>query len=167
MSIVTKTGDKGTTSLFTGERVPKNSQRVHTYGTVDELRSVLGIARSFTPDEEIKEFVLNIEKTLLNLMADLASITDIFYINAGTVAEIEADIEHYESTLPEITAFIHPGDSQAGAFFDLARTITRRCERMVLTLDEKEPVNPHVKIYLNRLSDLCFLLERIEDARVK
>lgn len=165
MSIVTKTGDKGSTSLFTGERVKKNSLRVETYGSIDELRSALGLARAFTEDDKIKNFVLELEKTLLNLMADLASITDDYIINEKSVAEIEQDIISYESTLPPLTKFIHPGDSKAGAFFDLARTITRRCERLVLSLDECEKVNPQIKIYLNRLSDLCFLLQRIEDSR--
>ena len=81
MSICTKTGDKGTTSLFTGERVAKNSLRVQAYGTVDEVSSALGLARAFAKKEEVKQLLLELEQTNLKLMADLASITDKYYIN--------------------------------------------------------------------------------------
>ena len=150
MSICTKTGDKGTTSLFTGERVAKNSLRVQAYGTVDEVSSALGLARAFAQKEEVKQLLLELEQTNLKLMADLASITD-------------KKIVEFEAKLPALTTFIMPGNTQSGAFLDLARTTTRRAEREVLTLAEKEAINENVKIYLNRLSDLCFLLMRVEE----
>ena len=90
MSICTKTGDKGTTSLFTGERIAKNSLRVQAYGTVDEVSSALGLARAFAQKEEVKQLLLELEQTNLKLMADLASITDKYYINNAPHFQISA-----------------------------------------------------------------------------
>lgn len=163
MSICTKTGDKGTTSLFTGERVPKNSLRVRAYGTVDEVSSALGLARAFAKKEDVQKLLLKLEQTNLKLMADLASITDKYHITNETIAEIDHKIVELEAKLPPITAFIMPGNSKSGAFLDLARTTTRRAEREVLTLADTETINDNVRIYLNRLSDLCFLLMRVEE----
>ena len=163
MSICTKTGDKGTTSLYTGQRVAKNSLRVKAYGTVDEISSALGIARAFAQKKEVADLLLQLEQMNLKLMADLASITDKYYITQEVIDEIESKINEIEETLPPLRAFIMPGDTKSGAFLDLARTVTRRAEREVLTLAEKEEINPKVKIYLNRLSDLTFLLMRVEE----
>ena len=166
MSICTKTGDKGTTALFTGQRVPKNSIRVNAYGIVDEVSSALGLARAFATKEDVAELLLKLEKTNLQVMADLASIVDDkskYYITDKTVKSIEAYIDEYEAKLPPLTAFIMPGNSKSGAFLDLARTTTRRAERAVLDLAEVEEVNDNVRIYLNRLSDLAFLLMRVEE----
>lgn len=163
MSICTKTGDKGTTSLFTGERVAKNSLRVQAYGTVDEVSSALGLARAFAQKEDIQQLLLELEQTNLKLMADLASITDKYYITDEVIADIEQKITAFEEKLPPLKAFIMPGNSKAGAFLDLARTTTRRAERNVLALAEQENINNNIKVYLNRLSDLCFLLMRTEE----
>lgn len=163
MSICTKTGDKGTTSLFTGERVAKNSLRVQAYGTVDEVSSALGLARAFAQKEDIQQLLLELEQTNLKLMADLASITDKYYITDEVIADIEQKITAFEEKLPPLKAFIMPGNSKAGAFLDLARTTIRRAERNVLALAEQENINNNVKVYLNRLSDLCFLLMRTEE----
>lgn len=163
MSICTKTGDKGTTSLYTGQRVAKNSLRVKAYGTVDEVTSALGLARAFSEKEEIKTLLLQLEQTNLKLMADLASITDKYYITQDVIDDIEAKIAEFEGKLLPIKAFIMPGATKAGAFLDLARTTVRRAEREVLTLAAEEEINPNVKIYLNRLSDLAFLLMRTEE----
>ena len=163
MSICTKTGDKGTTSLYTGQRVAKNSLRVKAYGTVDEVTSALGLARAFSEKEEIKTLLLQLEQTNLKLMADLASITDKYYITQDVIDDIEAKIAEFEGKLPPIKAFIMPGATKAGAFLDLARTTVRRAEREVLTLAAEEEINPNVKIYLNRLSDLAFLLMRTDE----
>lgn len=163
MSICTKTGDKGTTSLYTGQRVAKNSLRVKAYGTVDEVTSTLGLARAFSEKEEIKNLLLQLEQTNLKLMADLASITDKYYITQEVIDDIENKITDFETKLPPIKAFIMPGGSKAGAFLDLVRTTVRRAEREVLTLADEEEINPNIKIYLNRLSDLAFLLMRTEE----
>lgn len=163
MSICTKTGDKGITSLYTGQRVAKNSLRVKAYGTVDEVTSTLGLVRAFSEKKEIQDLLLQLEQTNLKLMADLASITDKYYITQDVIDDIESKINEFEAKLPPIKAFIMPGGSKAGAFLDLARTTVRRAEREVLSLADEEEINPNVKIYLNRLSDLAFLLMRIED----
>ncbi len=163
MSVCTKTGDKGMTSLYTGQRVPKNSLRVTAYGIVDEVSSALGMARAFALNKDVSLILLRLQQTNMSVMADLASITTEYMITKETVDEIETDINEIEATLPPLRSFIVSGDSKAGAFLDLARTITRRAERAVLTLAEKESVNENVRIYLNRLSDLAFLLMRVED----
>ena len=97
MSICTKTGDKGTTSLFTGERIAKNSLRVQAYGTVDEVSSALGLARAFAQKEEVKQLLLELEQTNLKLMADLASITDKYYINNEIISNIDQKIVEFEA----------------------------------------------------------------------
>ena len=117
----------------------------------------------FEQKEEVKQLLLELEQTNLKLMADLASITDKYYINNEIISNIDQKIVEFEAKLPALTAFIMPGNTQSGAFLDLARTTTRRAEREVLTLAEKEAINENVKIYLNRLSDLCFLLMRVEE----
>lgn len=163
MSICTKTGDKGMTSLYTGQRVAKNSLRVKAYGTVDEVTSALGLARAFSEKEEIKTLLLQLEQTNLKLMADLASITDKYYITQDVIDDIETKITEFEGKLPPIKAFIMPGNTKAGAFLDLVRTTVRRAEREILSLATEEEINSNVKIYLNRLSDLAFLLMRTEE----
>lgn len=163
MSICTKTGDKGMTSLYTGQRVAKNSLRVKAYGTVDEVTSALGLARAFSEKEEIKTLLLQLEQTNLKLMADLASITDKYYITQDVIDDIETKITEFEGKLPPINAFIMPGNTKAGAFLDLVRTTVRRAEREILSLAAEEEINSNVKIYLNRLSDLAFLLMRTEE----
>lgn len=163
MSICTKTGDKGMTSLYTGQRVAKNSLRVKAYGTVDEVTSALGLARAFSEKEEIKTLLLQLEQTNLKLMADLASITDKYYITQDVIDDIETKITEFEGKLPPIKTFIMPGNTKAGAFLDLVRTTVRRAEREILSLAAEEEINSNVKIYLNRLSDLAFLLMRTEE----
>ena len=163
MSICTKTGDKGMTSLYTGQRVAKNSLRVKAYGTVDEVTSALGLARAFSEKEEIKTLLLQLEQTNLKLMADLANITDKYYITQDVIDDIETKITEFEGKLPPIKAFIMPGNTKAGAFLDLVRTTVRRAEREILSLAAEEEINSNVKIYLNRLSDLAFLLMRTEE----
>lgn len=163
MSVTTKTGDKGMTSLYTGERVKKNSVRVWSYGTIDEVTSALALARAFAQSPENKELILQLERYNYQAMADLASITDKYYITAETVKVLEDHINRLEEILPPITAFIMPGDSKAGAFLDVVRTTTRRAERRVLDLEDEAEINEQVKIYLNRLSDLAFLMMRLED----
>ena len=165
MSICTKTGDEGKTSLYTGERVAKNSIRVNTYGTVDEVNSALALSRAFAKNPEVKEKIYKLQKLMPLLMADLASLNQSPLIKEEHVKQLEAEIDEMEAALPRLTAFIVPGDSQAGAFLDLARTITRRAERNFLTLAQKEETHKIDEIFLNRVSDYCFMLMRVEDKR--
>ena len=152
MKIYTKTGDAGLTSLYTGERVEKNSLRVQVYGTIDEADSALGLAR--------------VQKLLPRLMADFASLNREPTITAGDVAKLESEMDALEELLPPLREFLIPGASKGGAFLDLARTITRRAERLACELSKLEPVHEVDKIFLNRLSDYCFLLMRREDLRI-
>ena len=167
MHVYTKTGDDGTTGLYTGERVKKNSLRVEVYGTIDEANSALAMSRSFAKSDEIKQKIYNLQKLMSLLMADLASLNKSPMITAKNISDIENDIDEIESKLPKLTAFIIPGDSQAGSFLDLARTITRRAERKLLTLAESEEVHEVDRILINRISDYCFMLMRLEDQIVK
>ena len=163
MSIYTKTGDGGETGLYTGERVRKSSLRVAVYGTVDELDSVLGLARAFAAKAEVRERVLALQKKLPMLMADLASRAQEAMIAEADVAALEQAMDELEGRLPPLTSFLVPGDTQGGAALDHARTVTRRAERLFCRLAEEEEVHDTDRRYLNRLSDYCFLLMRLEE----
>lgn len=163
MSVYTKTGDHGTTGLLTGERVAKNSCRVEAYGSVDEINSALGLARSLCSKISVKEKIKELQKLNMLLMADLASISETVYITEEHVHELEKSIDALEAKLPPITAFIIAGDSAGGAALDFARTVTRRAERRTLELAADEQINKNVLLVLNRLSDLCFVLMRSEE----
>lgn len=163
MGVYTKTGDKGTTGLLTGERVAKDSLRVDAYGNVDEISSALGMARAFCKNEFVIDTVLKLQKLNMLLMADLASVGGERYITAEHIQILEQTIDEIEGKLPPLSSFIIPGSTQGGAMLDLARTVARRAEREVLRLSKTETVNNHVLIVLNRLSDLCFVLMRLEE----
>lgn len=163
MSIYTKTGDAGETGLYTGERVKKSSLRVAAYGTVDELDSVLGLARASVAKAEVRERVLALQKKLPALMADLASRAQEAMIAEADVAALEQAMDELEGRLPPLTSFLVPGDTQGGAALDHARTVTRRAERLFCRLAEEEEVHDTDRRYLNRLSDYCFLLMRLEE----
>lgn len=163
MSIYTKTGDAGETGLYTGERVRKSSLRVAVYGTVDELDSVLGLARASVAKAEVRERVLVLQKKLPALMADLASRAQEAMIAEADVATLEQAMDELEGRLPPLTSFLVPGDTQGGAALDHARTVTRRAERLFCRLAEEEEVHDTDRRYLNRLSDYCFLLMRLEE----
>ena len=166
MKIYTKTGDAGTTSLYTGERVENNSLRVQTYGAIDETDSALGIARAFVETEDVREKIFAVQKLLPRLMADFASLNREPTITSDDVKNLEAEMDSLESSLPPLREFLIPGKTKGGAFLDLARTITRRAERLACELSKSEPVHESDKIFLNRLSDYCFLLMRKEDLRI-
>lgn len=163
MKVYTKTGDKGTTSLLSGERVEKDTLRVDAYGTVDELDSVLGMARAFVKREDVRETIYSLQKLLGMLMADVASLKlEQPYITTEHVNILEQTIDKFDALLQPLTKFLVPGDTQGAAMLDLARTVTRRAERRLITLSKQEAVNHNVLICLNRISDLCFILARVE-----
>lgn len=170
MKIYTKTGDDGTTSLFDGSRVTKNHLRVEAYGDVDELNAMLGVAVVSLKDEEIKKFVMRIQKDLFALGAQLANPkhkkqkakSD---FSPDKVTVLEKAIDRFEEELSPLTCFILPGGIQASATLHLARTICRRAERKVITLSSKEEVDPLLIVYLNRLSDCLFVLARLANKR--
>lgn len=163
MGVYTKTGDKGETGLYTGERVKKSSLRVEAYGTVDELDSALAMARAFCRKEESRQKIFALQKLLPLLMADLASMGQEPMIKKEHVDQLEHDMDEMEAALPPLKAFLIPGDTQGGASLDVARTVARRAERCFCRLAEAESTHEEDRIFLNRISDYCFLLMRTEE----
>lgn len=162
-AVYTRTGDKGTTGLYTGQRVAKQSLRVEAYGSIDEITSTLGLARAHSTRDDVKDTIFSVQKLLMSMMADVASI-DLPepYIKEEHVKLFEDTIDKFDAYLQPLRAFVIPGANPAAAFLDLARTTTRRAERSLLRLAEQEKVNQNVLVCINRLSDLCFILERVE-----
>jgi len=163
MKIYTKTGDKGTTGLLTGQRVNKDSLRVEVYGTLDEVNSVLGMARSLCEKQEVKTTVLELQKFLMLLMADVASTGDVpKYVSDDHFRILESYIDQFDNKLQPLNHFIIPGESAGAGALDLARTTTRRAERLMWRLSREETLCENLMVSVNRLSDLCFVLSRVE-----
>ena len=170
MKIYTKTGDKGETSLFGGRRVLKNDLRISAYGTVDELNALLGVAVTELRNGELKEVIERIQNDLFTVGSDLASPEEkenknivIPRVNEDFVIGLEKLIDKYDSQIPELKNFILPGGLKGSALLHNARTVCRRAEREVVALSLAGEVNDQVEIYLNRLSDLLFVLARYEN----
>jgi cob(I)alamin adenosyltransferase len=165
--VYTRAGDKGQTSLVGGKRVSKASLRVDAYGDVDELNSVIGLARARLRDQEIDEALSAIQNDLFTLGADLASPADVEVprIDESFVKTLEDYSDHYLAQLEPLKEFILPGGSEAGATLHVARTVARRAERRAVELSESEELNEHTIVYLNRLSDLLFILARAVNHR--
>lgn len=160
--VYTRTGDRGKTSLYTGERVSKDSLRVEAYGSVDEADSVLGQARAFAVHENVKSTIYKLQKDLWMLMADVASVGNEPNIKPENVTELERLIDSYTESLQPLDHFLVPGETKSESFLNAARSVVRRAERAMWRLNESEPVNEVDIRYLNRLSDLCFTLGRYE-----
>lgn len=171
MKIYTKTGDKGETGLLGGVRVPKSSPRVEAYGEVDELNALLGLVVASLDDEEVSKALLGIQRDLFAIGAQLADVRpeekrpDKTTLAQGRIQELEVLIDRYEAELSPLRRFILPGGAQAGALLHLARTVCRRVERRVVALNQEARVSPVVLAYLNRLSDLLFVLARVLNHR--
>lgn len=167
MKIYTKKGDEGLTSLFGGTNIEKNSIRIHAYGTVDELNSVLGITLTHTPSSKGRDILTEIQNQLFVLGADLATLpskkSKIKRIGSTEIKQLENWIDELDEQLPKLTSFILPGGSPAGASLHLARTVCRRAERHTVELKKNETISDETIIYLNRLSDLLFVLARFEN----
>ncbi len=166
MKIYTKTGDDGTTGLFNGKRVYKDDLRVETYGTVDELNSVIGLANASNMPEEIAKDLTQISNLLFILGTDLAtphapeSKFKIDRISESDVLFIESLIDQYVDKLPVLKNFILPGGSESAARLHLARTVARRAERLAVQLSRQEPVSRELLLFLNRISDYLFTAAR-------
>ena len=163
MKIYTKTGDKGETSLAGGKRVLKNSLRIEAYGTVDELNSIIGICRSLHPPKEIDSILDRIQNDLFTLGADLAApagTSNIKRIEPEYINRLEQFIDSIEPTLEPLRNFILPGGMQCAATAHFARTVCRRAERLVVQLSQEDNIGSQPVIYLNRLSDLLFVIAR-------
>jgi len=165
--LYTRSGDAGTTALFGGGRVPKDSLRVEAYGCVDELNSALGVAACPVQQLELLEIIATIQNELFNIGSELASETGKaseaghMFTDEGTkVAYLEALIDEYDAKVEPLRTFILPGGSSGAARLHFCRTVCRRAERAVVRLARDEAVNPAVVTYLNRLSDLLFVLAR-------
>ncbi|MEX5286287.1 cob(I)yrinic acid a,c-diamide adenosyltransferase [Selenomonas sputigena] len=165
MGVYTKTGDKGQTSLYTGERVDKDALRVDTYGALDEAGSALAMARAFATKETVREKIVLLQKKLSLLMADIASLGQEPMVTFDDAAMLEKDIDEIEAHLPKLTHFLVPGDTQAGAMLDFARTTVRRAERRFYALSREAVLHKEDQVFLNRLSDYCFMLMRLEEAK--
>jgi cob(I)alamin adenosyltransferase len=165
--VYTKTGDKGETSLVGGARVSKASPRVEAYGDVDELNSIIGLSRAALLDEQIDEALSLIQNDLFTLGADLASPSQIEVprIQTSFIETLEELSDRFLAELEPLKEFILPGGSKAGATLHLARTVARRAERRAVKLSETEDVNELALVYLNRLSDLLFILARVVNRR--
>lgn len=168
MKIYTRQGDKGITGLWGEERVGKNDVRVEAYGTIDEANSVLGMARNLIEDPEIKEIIYRVQKTLVDLAAEMAATETTIRsikekIDQEKIRELEHLIDEMSIDAPPQKGFAIPGDSEEGALLDFARTVVRRAERLAVGLLDRQLVSEHILAYLNRLSDLLFILARRAD----
>ena len=181
MSIYTRTGDKGKTSLMSGQRVSKNDIRVDAYGTVDELNSIIGVVIT-----EVKSSKLKVKSYSLKLKVELVKIqNDLLDIGSNLanptishepltmnylqqrVKEFEKFIDNMTEKMPPLKNFILPGGGKAGAMLHLARAISRRAERKIVTLNDKQKIDNNIIIYVNRLSDLLFTMARFANFKEK
>ncbi len=173
MKIYTKTGDKGETGLFGGRRVSKADPRVEAYGAVDELNAHLGWAGSLLEEVAVNQALQSIQSDLLRIGADLATPPGLdaaltartVSLAPGASVRLEGLIDRWDAELPPLKHFILPGGSPASAALQVCRAVCRRAERAVVGLEAISPVNPEVVVYLNRLSDLLFVLARWVNAK--
>jgi len=169
--IYTKTGDKGDTGLFGGGRVPKYSTRIEAYGTVDELNSFIGLAVAEVLDNDIKTLLGKIQNELFTVGSSLAAPDTgkeknklIPEVSEAFIKDAESAIDKFEEKLEPLKNFILPGGSKGAALLHVCRTVCRRAERKVVELKSKEIVSDNIVIFLNRLSDLFFVLARYENS---
>lgn len=172
MKVYTKTGDKGTTALFGGTRVPKNHIRIDSYGTVDELNSYIGLIRDQQISPLYFEVLVQVQDKLFTVGAILATAPEKAILKNGQdrlnipkittqdVEYLEQQIDQMEEQLPPMTHFVLPGGHTTVSYCHIARCVCRRAERLAVELDAIEPVDPFVLTYLNRLSDYLFVLAR-------
>jgi cob(I)alamin adenosyltransferase len=166
--IYTRTGDDGQTGLFAGGRISKDDARLHAYGTIDELNSVIGVALAYGFKSDLTTWLNVIQNELFILGADLATPLDanaawITRIDADEVTRLESEIDQMETILPPLKNFILPGGSLSAATLHIARTTCRRAERWIVTLSGHEPINSLAQHYTNRLSDWLFVAARYEN----
>jgi cob(I)alamin adenosyltransferase len=171
--VYTRAGDSGETALVGGRRVPKDSPRIEAYGSVDELNAVIGLARVFNAEQLTRsekhqwldEVLRKLQNELFDLGSELATPRDaeyegMFHVSAQEVTALERLIDECQKDLEPLRSFILPGGGRVGAFLHQARTVCRRVERRILTLSRVEPIGDGPLKYVNRLSDLLFVLSR-------
>ncbi|MBA4312933.1 MAG: ATP:cob(I)alamin adenosyltransferase [Chlorobiaceae bacterium] len=169
MKIYTKTGDRGDTALLGGKRVQKDSLRIETYGTIDELNSVIGISRSLNEHHEIDLLLFNLQSELFTLGAELATPAGVKnsstkFLSDENIIRLEKLIDDMETRLPRLKNFILPGGNKCAAMLHYARTVCRRAERLAVRLARDESIRDFPVIYLNRLSDFLFVIARLSNS---
>jgi len=172
LKVYTKTGDKGTTALFGGTRVPKHHIRIESYGTIDELNSHIGLIRDQDIDQLYKNTLMDIQDRLFTVGAILATDPEKATLKNGKarlsipkisnedIEKLEKEMDLMEDSLPPMTHFVLPGGHQTVSFCHIARTVCRRAERLASHLNDLEPFQPETLMYINRLSDYLFVLAR-------
>lgn len=167
--IYTRTGDRGQTGLIGGQRVPKDHLRVETYGAVDELNAQLGVVRAQTDDPPLATLLDEVQHRLFDVGAALATPArggaPVPAVGAADIGRLEEAIDQLQAPLPLLREFILPGGTPLAAALHVARTVCRRAERRVVTLAREDPVHPDLLRYLNRLSDLLFVMARAANHR--
>ena len=158
--IYTRTGDAGTTGLGNGNRVSKNSLRIHTLGEVDEANAAIGVLLCEEMPDEVRQLLVNVQHDLFDLGGEVC-IPGMEMITAKQVQHLEDELDRFNDDLEPLKDFILPGGTRAAAICHQARTICRRAERMIVALGQEEAVNDAPRQYLNRLSDLLFVLGRV------
>ncbi len=168
MKIYTKTGDKGTTSLFDNKRVSKDHIRVESYGTIDELGSWMGLAKNYVEDEEMYNLIQDIQNKLFTVATNLATEDPAkvkFHINEEDILSLEKIVDHYMGKLNNPTGFIVPGSGKKSSYLHVARTVCRRAERRIISLSGVSEVDPLVVKYVNRLSDALYAMARFSEEK--
>ena len=161
MSVYTRKGDKGETNLFSGKKISKDCLNIEAIGGIDELNSYLGIVVSHSEDEKLKKTLIDIQKDLLAIGSILGGSSLRFSVSK--TRKLERLIDEIEKELPELKCFIIPGGCKIASHLHFARTLCRRAERAVVAFSKEEKVKPQILSYLNRLSDLLFVLARKEN----
>ena len=168
MKIYTKTGDDGKTSLFGGKRVDKDNLRIEAYGTIDELNSVIGIVLTDNVSEKTSKILNLIQNSLFVIGSELASPSDVESKAITPVTEediriLENYIDEIDTDLSPLKNFILPGGTKSASLLHFARTVCRRAERRIVEIDKVEKINQKIIVYINRLSDLLFVIARYEN----
>lgn len=170
MKIYTKTGDKGKTSLYDHTRVDKDSIRVESYGTIDELNAYLGLARNFIDDNQVIGIIYDIQRQLFDVGGQLATLDQQMFptkISENQIEGLEKIIDEFLVKIEQIDKFIIPGTNKASASLHVARTVCRRAERRMITLAKTEEIDPFLIKYINRLSDVLYALARFLESELR
>ncbi len=165
--VYTRTGDEGMTGLLGGSRIAKDSPQVEAYGTVDELNAALGVVKAMGPRPDVEEILGQLQEFCYHMNAEIASDDQgramlKHRMDEKDIAWVEGLIDTYDQKLPKLTHFVVPVANPSAAFLNQARTLCRRAERRVWTWSRQATVNPHLIVFLNRLSDFLFTLMRIQ-----
>lgn len=165
MKIYTKTGDSGETGLVGGKRIGKDSLRICAYGEVDELNALLGVCRALNPPKDLADMLHRIQRELFDLGADLATPLDskvpVPRVQKQQIGQLERWIDQIDEKLPPLRNFVLPGGCLLASNFHVARTVCRRAERAIVSLQKSEGIGENIVVYMNRLSDLLFVMARL------